>query len=285
MSRTRNHSPISGRRLACLERRSERARRTLLLLHAFPLNADMWTPQFDAIADDWWVIAPDLRGFGESESDPGGSTDELMLDDYARDVLALLDRLAVRRAVVAGLSLGGYVAFALLRLIARQETAAAGPEALTIDGLVLADTRPQADTDEGRTGRRGMMDTVGREGTVGVVDEMLSKLIAPETRRRNSTLVGWLRREILAAPPGAINAALSRMMRRADSTPLLSGIACPTLIVVGAHDVLTPPNVSRAMQDGIRGATLEIIPSAGHLASLENPDAFNTVLSRFLSRV
>jgi pimeloyl-ACP methyl ester carboxylesterase len=267
---------IDGRRLSYLERGSAGAHGTLVFLHAFPLNADMWAPQFASMPSDWRLVAPDFRGFGQSDAD-GGDTGlgGVSLEDYARDVLALLDRIQVRAPVVAGLSLGGYVAFAMLRVAPSE----------VIQGLVLADTRPQADTEEGRAGRQRMIGLVGREGAAAIANEMLPKLIADQTRARNPDVADWVRHMILSASPDAIVAALQRMMVRPDSTGELTRITCPTLIIVGEHDVLTPPDLSREMQKRVAGAALEIIPSAGHLANLEQPDMFSAALAAFLKKV
>ena len=271
----RRHLTINGRRLSYLERNPSGGRGTLVLLHGFPLNADMWTPQLDAIPQGWRLIAPDFRGFGESDADRGDlASARLTLEDYARDMAGLLDELAVRNPVLAGLSLGGYAAFAAMRL-----------QTIQPSGLILADTRPQADTEEGRAGRQRMIGLVDREGAAGVANEMLPKLVSDETRQNQPDVVERLRRLILAAPPDAIKAALYRMMSRPDSTAQLAHVQCPTLIVVGERDVLTPPNLSHDMQARIAGATLETIPSAGHMSNLEQPEAFNAALIRFLDRV
>jgi pimeloyl-ACP methyl ester carboxylesterase len=272
----RKELKIEGRRVSYLERSSPDVRRTLVLLHAFPLQAEMWAPQFAALPAEWRLIAPDFRGFGQSDGDRSDvSSTGLSLDDYARDVLGLLDQLQVRAPVVAGLSLGGYVIFAMLRL--------SPPDAF--QGLVLADTRPQADTDEGRAGRKRMIDLVGREGSAAVAGEMLSKLTADQTREHRPDVAELVRTMIVNASPPAIAAALYRMMARPDSTGDLARIACPTLVIVGERDALTPPDLSRDMQKRITGAELEIVPSAGHLANLEQPDAFNAAFAAFLKTV
>jgi pimeloyl-ACP methyl ester carboxylesterase len=261
--------------LSYLERNPSGARGTLVFLHAFPLNADMWAPQLDAIPRFWRLIAPDFRGFGESDTDGGGSESaRLTLEDYARDVVGLLEELAVRNPVLAGLSLGGYVAFAAMRL-----------QTIQPSGLILADTRPQADTEEGLAGRQRMIGLVDREGAAGVANEMLPKLVSDETRQNQPDVVERVRRLILAAPPDAIKAALYRMMARPDSSAQLAQVLCPTLILVGERDLLTPPNLSYDMQARLTDATLETIPSAGHISNLEQPEAFNGALIRFLDRV
>jgi len=276
MRSVRKHLTIDGRQLSYLEHVPPAPRRTLVLLHAFPLNADMWAPQFAAPPPGWRLVAPDFRGFGESDADRGDlASAGLTIEDYARDVLMLLDRMDVREPVLAGLSLGGYVSFAMLRL-------APSPP---IGGLILADTRPQADADEGRAGRRRMIGLVDREGPAGIAHEMLPKLLADESRQNRPEVVEDVRRLILTATPAAIKGALYRMMARPDSTAQLTQVTCPTLILVGERDVLTPPDLSRDMHARIAEATLEIIPSAGHLANLERPQAFNAALMTFLSKV
>lgn len=259
--------------MSYLERPSAETGQVLVLLHAFPLHAEMWEPQFAALPPNWHLIAPDFRGFGQSDADRGDtSTASLSLDDYARDVLALLGQLKVEKPVVAGLSLGGYVIFAMLRL------APAG----AFRGLVLADTRPQADTEEGRAGRRRMIDLVNREGASRLADELLTKLIADQTRKNRPTAAALVRNMILTASPPAIAAALHRMMVRQDSTGDLVRITCPTLVIVGELDALTPPDLSRDMQTRIEGARLDVVAEAGHLANLEQPESFNSALAAFL---
>jgi pimeloyl-ACP methyl ester carboxylesterase len=197
------------------------------------------------------------------------------MDDYARDVLALLARLEIESPVVAGLSLGGYVIFAMLRIV----------PATAFRGIVLADTRPQADTQEGRAGRWRMIELVGREGAAGVAREMLTKLIADETLEKRSAVAELVRNMILSASPRAITAALRRLIARPDSTTELARIACPTLVVVGERDTLTPPDVGRDMHERIAGSRLQVISGAGHLPNLERPDSFNSAFAAFLNTV
>jgi pimeloyl-ACP methyl ester carboxylesterase len=246
---------------------SGRPRGTLLLIHAFPLNARMWEPQLALAANGWRVIAPQLRGMD------GGSTDQpaLSMDDHAADIIDLLDALHVEEAVVGGLSMGGYVAFALLRHAARY-----------VHALVLADTRPQADTPEGVEARKKMLTLVREKGPAAVADEMIPKLLGDETRRTRPEIAEQVRGLILASSAEAIANAVTALMMRADSTPLLETIHVPTLIVVGEQDTITPPALSEQMYKAIKGSEYAAIPNAGHLANLEQPDAFNVALARFL---
>ncbi|MBI3262718.1 MAG: alpha/beta fold hydrolase [Acidobacteria bacterium] len=249
---------------------------TLVLLHGFPLNADMWEPLQKtpgALPGGWRLIAPHFRGFGGSAGVPDTTPeDQRSMDDYAADVEALLDALHVHRAVIGGLSMGGYAAFALFRRAAAR-----------FRGMILADTRPQPDSEDARAGRLRMIELAHREGPRAIADQMLPKLISPQNHRLD--LENRLRSMAAANTPDGLAGALQRMMRRPDSTPLLGTIACPTLVVVGSEDVLTPPQVAREMQRQIPRARLEIIEAAGHVPNLEQPEAFNVALSRFLASI
>ncbi len=246
--------------------------RTLVLLHAFPLAAEMWRPQLDAVPAGWRFIAPDLPGFGQSQV--GDPTLPASVEGYARDVVGLLDHLGVGMAVIAGLSMGGYVAFALLRL---------APD--RVAGLVLADTRSEADDETARVSRDGMADTLSRGGAAAVFDRMLPGLLGATTRSSRPEVVEHVRQLALAQRPEAIRRAIQSLKSRPDSTPLLGGIDCPTLVVVGDEDQITSEDSVRRMHGRIPRAALAVIERAGHLSSLEQPEAFNGALTRFLSRV
>jgi 3-oxoadipate enol-lactonase len=238
----------------------------LILLHAFPLNADMWRPQLEQAPAGWRLIAPDLRGFGGSAID----SEEIGIDDYAHDVLLLMDDLLLGRAVIAGLSFGGYVAFAMFRR---------APE--RVAGLLLADTRSTADTDDGLRTRRELLEAIRREGTGILPDRQMPKLLGATTRRERPEVVADVRRIIAASPSQGIEAAIVALMRRPDSTADLGRIAVPTLIVVGEEDEITPVTDARSMHAAVRGSSLTILPAAGHLSSLEVPGAFSTTISEW----
>ena len=236
----------------------------------------MWQPQLDAVPEGWRFIAPDLPGFGEtdaSRAQPGHAGESAgSIDDYAADVIDLIDHLHIDTAVIGGVSMGGYVAFAMFRLAPRY-----------VAGLVLADTRPQADTEEGRAGRRTMIDAVEKEGAPAVARLMLPRLISDETARTQPAVGEALRVMMESATPGAIQTAIRHLMSRPDSTPDLDDIHCPTLIIVGEEDALTPVADSQVMHRRIRGSILEIVLGAGHMASLERPGIFNAALVNFLT--
>jgi len=242
----------------------------VVFVHAFPLNRVMWAPQVEALAGGYRVITADLRGHGESDAPLWRYT----LEQFADDLRGLLDHLNIPRAVFVGLSMGGYTLFAFYRKYADR-----------VQGLVLADTRAQADTEEGRTGRFNMAQAAYRQGASAIADVMLPKLLSPAALQGRPGLVQQVRGIITATQISGIAGDLMAMAERPDSTLLLKEIACPTLVIVGELDQATPPADARAMAEGIRGARLEVIHGAAHLANLEQPEAFNQALVKFLERV
>ncbi len=246
---------------------AERPRGVLVLLHAFPLNARMWEEQLVMAARGWRVIVPQFRGFDTVSIEPAVSS----MDDYAGDVIDLLDGLHIKQAVVAGLSMGGYVAFAMLRLAARY-----------IHALILADTKPQADTADAAAARRRMLETLEAGGSSAVADEMLPKLLGETTLAARRQIAEQVRALVLANSSDGIAGAIRALIGRQDSVPLLASIHVPTLIVVGDEDRVTPRPLSEEMQKAIPGSELAVIEGAGHLSNLEQPAAFNLALARFL---
>lgn len=248
----------------------------LLLLHAFPLSAALWRPQLASVPDGWRIIAPDLRGFGGSARHvvDRGTRIEVparSMDDYARDALALLDWLSIDRAVVGGLSMGGYVTFALCRL-----------QPARVRALVLADTRAEADTDEGRRNREAMLASLEASGPSAVADAMMPKMLAPSTGRDQPQVARFVRDLIETADAAAIADAIRCLMTRPDSTTSLSALRVPVQLIVGREDALTPVALHESMQSHVPDAALTVIEGAGHLSNLEQPDVFNRTLSRFL---
>ena len=247
---------------------SQRRRGVLVLLHAFPLNARMWEAQLPLADGGWRVIAPHFRGLDGGAGDPLA----MSIDDYAGDLIDLLDALHVDQAVFAGLSMGGYAALAVLRHAARY-----------VQGFVLADTRAEADTAEGLDARRKMLDLVQSKGPAAVAEEMIPKLLGETTRRSRPEVIERVRSLVLSNSSEAIAGSIRALMSRPDSTALLAGVHVPTLILVGAEDTVTPLALSEKMHGAIAGSELTVIPGAGHLTNLEQPDLFNAALARFLS--
>jgi pimeloyl-ACP methyl ester carboxylesterase len=227
----------------------------------------MWEGQLTLSDRGWRVIAPQFRGFDVGDGDPPAQS----VDDYAGDVIDLLDALHVHEAVVGGLSMGGYVTFALLRHAARY-----------VQGLILADTKAPADTPEGVEGRKRMIELAGSKGPSAVAEEMIPKLLGETTRRTRPDVVDRVRALAASSSAEAITGALRALMTRPDSTPQLAAIHVPTLIVVGEEDAVTPRAAADEMHRGISGSELVVIPAAGHLSNLEQPAAFDAALIRFL---
>jgi pimeloyl-ACP methyl ester carboxylesterase len=237
----------------------------VLLLHAFPLSSAMWEPLTKALSGRFRVIAPDYRGLGQSRPAPQANT----MESVVSDVRTLLRSLGIRSVSVAGLSMGGYVAFELYRR---------APE--LVRSLALCDTRATPDTVEGRAGRETFAQNALAKGLGWVADEFALKLLKPSP---DPAVVARVRELIAGGTPEGVAASQRGMALRIDSVPTLSRVEVPTLVVVGAEDQLTPVADAKVMQRGIRGARLAIIPGAGHLPVLEAPTAFAQALSGFFA--
>jgi 3-oxoadipate enol-lactonase len=240
----------------------------LVFLHAFPLSKVMWHPQAQELMNTHRVITLDLRGHGESDALLWNFT----LEDYAKDVIGLLDHLNIGQAVFIGLSMGGYILFSLYTNFSDR-----------IKAMVLADTRAQEDSQEGKAGRRAMAQVAHKEGASAIADVMLPKLLSPLTRQQRPDILDQVRTMILQTPAEGIMVDLMAMAARPDSTDLLSRITCPTLIIVGEDDVATPVAESYYMAERIAGSTRVTITGAGHLSNFEQPVAFNEALQSFLT--
>jgi 3-oxoadipate enol-lactonase len=241
----------------------------LILLHAFPCNRSMWAHQISALTHTqrFRVITPDFRGFGESDVPEGPYLMETLADDTA----ALLYALRIEDCVLGGLSMGGYVAFAFYRKYGSR-----------VRALILADTRPQADSEQGRATREETAQLAEREGSRAIAALYLPKLLSPQTLQEPTGTTARLRAMMEAANPVGIAGALRGMALRPDSTDLLPQIQCPTLLLVGEEDQITPPADAQLMAEPIPNARLVTIPHAAHLSNMEQPETFNQALVTFL---
>ncbi len=240
----------------------------LLLVHGFPLDHTMWAGQIEGLSDLCRVIAPDLRGFGQSDVTEGKVTMAQMADDMA----ALLDGLEIGQpAVFCGLSMGGYVAWEFFRRHRDR-----------LRALVLCDTRAVCDTLEVAQGRRGTAAKVLAEGPQVVADSMMPKLFGKATLAGKPEIVASTRKVMMGTAPQGIAAAALGLAERIDATRLLPEIDCPTLVVVGQEDAISTPGEMQGIAAAIGQAQFVEIPDAGHMSPLEAPQAVNKAIRKFL---
>jgi 3-oxoadipate enol-lactonase len=242
--------------------------RPLLLVHGYPLNRTTWRPQLDNLTDAARVIAPDLRGHGESNI----PDEPYSVDRLADDLVELLDELGLAEpVVVGGLSMGGYVALAFYR---RHQDRVAG--------LILAATRAGADSEAGKANRDKAMALAREKGVGAIADSMLPKMLAPETYQSHPDLVQHVRHIMAETPLNGVIGDLTAMRDRPDSTELLGGILEPVLVIHGQADQLIPPSEAEAAFARLPNARLALVPRAGHLVNLEQPEAFDAEVRTFL---
>lgn len=237
----------------------------LVLLHAFPLDRGMWKPQVAGLAEVARLITLDLPGFGES------SPDTFTIDGVADVVAEFLATREIPKAVVCGLSMGGYIALSLTRRHSH-----------VLRGLILCDTRAGVDDTKAKAGRDQAIATVKERGAAALFEGMLPKVLSEETRSEKPEVVESVRSLALRQPVPSLTAALAALRDRPDANDGLAAIAVPSLVLVGEFDSVTPPLSAANLAAQIRNSALVYIPGAGHLSNLENPDAFNAAVRKFL---
>jgi 3-oxoadipate enol-lactonase len=241
----------------------------LVLLHAFPVDRRMWAEQVVALSDRFRVITPDFRGFGQS-----ASTGAFSIETLADDVHALLATMNTSPAIIAGCSMGGYAALALAKNYPAD-----------LRGLILVDTKAESDTPDGRAGRQKMIDLVKQSGAKAVADQMVPKLLAKDAPTKRPIVAKKLREMMEACPPDTIAHALAAMRDRPDRSGELPAVKVPTLILVGEEDQPTPVQAAEAMHAKIAGSKLVIIPGAGHMTPIEQPELVNRAIRQFAERL
>lgn len=245
----------------------------VVLVHGFPLDSRMWSPQIEALSKSCRVIAPNLRGFGGSGLKPGDETRGVSMADYAADVATLLDAISVTEPVIlCGFSMGGYIMWQFLRQFPDR-----------VKAFVPCDTRAIADTPEAKAGRLKSADEVLKSGVESVVTGMLPKLVAESTRQDQPQVIEELTTIMRSCPPEAVATALRGMAERPDVTAELAGFTQPALVIVGANDAISSSQEMRGIADKLPNAKFVEIPNSGHMTTLENPAAVNVALSEFVS--
>ncbi len=239
----------------------------LVYIHGFPFSLEMWESQLNAFAENCRTIAYDIRGHGAS--DPGDG--QYTIDFFVDDLLALLDHCGIEKAVLCGLSMGGYIT---LRTLER------APE--RVKGVILSNTRSESDSNEAKIKRSNAIRMIKLRGAAEFAEDFVKTIFAKETTQSRPELVEKIKRIILNTSPLAVCGTQLALAARTDSTPMLSTINVPALILVGEHDILTPPSASQSMHEKIAGSEMHIIPGAAHLSNLENTELFNKVVGTFL---
>jgi 3-oxoadipate enol-lactonase len=245
----------------------------LLFVHGFPLDHSMWHGQLDSLATDYRVIAPDLRGFGQSTVTEGVVT----METYADDLAALLDELGIdssQKIVLCGLSMGGYIAWQFHRKYKDR-----------LLGLILCDTRAIADSPEAVANRKKLAATVLEHGTEPVAAAMMPKLFSAASNEYRQATVELTRQCLLATSPQGIAAASLGMAERPDVTADLPSIEVPALLIVGEDDQISTVEEMRGIAEAMPNADLLVIPEAGHMSPLENPELVNQAIRKFVSRL
>jgi pimeloyl-ACP methyl ester carboxylesterase len=228
----------------------------------------MWRGQLTALSTRHRIIAPDHRGFGETD----GFREAPSIDQMADDAARLLDAIGVETTVLAGLSMGGYVALAFARRHPHR-----------LRALILADTKAEADSPEAKVGRDKLIAFMKDHSGGDLIELLMPKMVSASTRKEAPELVEAIRQLAAGQSPAGIIGALIALRDRPDSSTGLHRIAVPTLVIVGEDDVITPPSDADALAVKIPGAVLKRIPHAGHLSNLEQPATFNSLVAQFLA--
>jgi 3-oxoadipate enol-lactonase len=242
----------------------------IVFVHGFPMSHEMWLPQIQACSSLYRVIAYDVMGHGSSDIGEG----QYSIEAHVDDLFGLLDQLKITRAVIVGLSMGGYIT---LRALEREPG--------RVLAAVLCDTRSETDTNEGKIKRFASMAAVKKNGSATFADGFVKAIFTPASLAQPIDAVQQIRKVISHTPPLSIAGTLLALASRTDTTESLGRINVPVLILVGEKDALTPPAASQDMHRRIPGSTLSIIPGAAHVSNLENEAEFNKQLMAFLAKV
>lgn len=240
----------------------------IIFVHGFPFNKWMWTKQIMEFKKNHRVIAYDVRGFGDSEM--GNVHFSVQL--FSFDLIGLMDALRIEKAILCGLSMGGYIAFSAMANFPQR-----------FSRLVLCDTKCAADDAAAKEKRMKTIESIQENGKGKYAEENLEKVFAPDSFVTNAGTVGKIRETIVGTPDEVLFKTLRALAERSDHCGLLPSLNVPVMLAVGAEDALTPPSVMQQMHEKIPGSVMHIIENAGHLSPLEQPGKFNALLKSFLN--
>ncbi|HZZ42922.1 MAG TPA: alpha/beta fold hydrolase [Tepidisphaeraceae bacterium] len=241
----------------------------VVLLHAFPIDHRLYNAQIESLSTTHRIIVPDLPGFGQTPYDQ-----PFTIQWQAEQLHCLLKSIGALPCIIGGCSMGGYISFAFARTYPND-----------VAGLIFIDTKAEGDTPEQRHNRDRLIDLTDRHGPSIVADAMLPKMLSEHSKRLHPKLEAQLRQIILSTPPSTLKSALGALRDRADQIDFLPSIACPTLILVGADDQITPLSNAETIKAGISHASLISISNAGHLSPVENPEAVSHAIRAFIARI
>lgn len=242
----------------------------IILIHGFPFNKSMWNKQVEILIENYRVIAYDVRGHGNSTAGTADFSIELFVDD----LLGLMDALKIDRAMLCGLSMGGYIALNAVENFPKR-----------FGSLILCDTNCIADTPEAKVKRMISIENIEKYGVEYFANESLKNLFAPESFVTNKEKIDVVKEMIMETSVQSLSSTLIALSKRKETCTRLAGIRIPVLIMVGKEDKITPPEAALQMQKNIKRSILNIIEHAGHLINIENSYDFNVQLSKFISSV
>ena len=242
----------------------------VVFIHGFPFSHKMWEPQINVMPSNIHAITYDIRGHGDSDVGDGQFTIELFVDD----LIALLDHLRVEKAVLCGLSMGGYIA---LRAFERH------PD--RVRGLILCDTKSEPDTNAAKIKRTITMKAVKAAGVQSFAEDFVKSIFWEKTFEKNPSAIAVIKQIICSNSPRGICGTLLALASRTDTTPALSSINIPTCIIIGEHDKLTTPSDAQTMHTMITGSEMHVLSNAAHISNLENTQEFNQLLINFLKKL
>jgi len=242
----------------------------IILIHGFPLNKSMWNKQVEVLIETYRVIAYDVRGHGNSTS----GTDDFTIELFVTDLIKLMDALKIEKAMLCGLSMGGYIALSAVENFPKR-----------FGALILCDTNCIADTPEAKGKRMMSIESIQKNGLEQYANESLANLFAPESFVTNKEKIALVKEMIKGTSVQSLSNTLIALSKRKETCPGLANIHIPVLIVVGKEDKITPPEAALLMQKKIKGSKLNIIEHAGHLSNIENSYEFNSQLRKFISSV
>lgn len=239
----------------------------ILFVHAFPLNSSMWRAQRRDLNSFFRVLTFDLPGFGRG----GDFPDSFSIDDAADMAISLLDDRGIEKAVFCGCSMGGYIALSALRRYPKR-----------LSGLILANTRPGADSNAARENRGKQAQAIRNGELQSFLDEMLGKLLGESSVAAAPDVVRCVEDILNHSSPEGVAGMLEAMAQREDATAILRASRLPVCVISGSEDTLIPPSEAELMHESLIDGELNIIPNAGHLSCLERPVRFNGIVRNFL---